>query len=72
MLAERAAAGVRVRLCFGDPGGQAVVVRGREEGIGDTLAAKIRASLFPRGLRACHNHYDCTTAREVGMHSGPN
>lgn len=45
MLSERATAGVRVRLCFGDPSGQAVVVRGREEGIGDTLAAKIRASL---------------------------
>ncbi|MEU2424720.1 XRE family transcriptional regulator [Streptomyces sp. NPDC007851] len=45
MLSERAAEGVRVRLCFGDPGGHAVSVRGCEEGIGDTLAAKIRASL---------------------------
>ncbi|MFF9000161.1 XRE family transcriptional regulator [Streptomyces achromogenes] len=45
MLSERAAEGVRVRLCFGDPDGQAVAIRGREEGIGDTLAAKIRASL---------------------------
>jgi hypothetical protein len=45
MLAERAADGVRVRLCFGDPEGHAVAIRGREEGIGDTLAAKIRASL---------------------------
>ncbi|MFE7591921.1 XRE family transcriptional regulator [Kitasatospora sp. NPDC057512] len=45
MLAERAAGGVQVRLCFGDPCGHAAAVRGREEGIGDTLAAKIRASL---------------------------
>jgi transcriptional regulator with XRE-family HTH domain len=45
MLAESAASGVRVRLCFGDPAGRAVAVRGSEEGIGDTLAAKIRASL---------------------------
>ncbi|MFF3243828.1 XRE family transcriptional regulator [Streptomyces sp. NPDC002870] len=45
MLTERAADGVRVRLCFGDPSGQAVANRGREEGIGDTLGAKIRASL---------------------------
>ncbi|AUA11827.1 hypothetical protein CFP59_03945 [Streptomyces malaysiensis subsp. malaysiensis] len=45
MLTERAAAGTQVRLCFGDPQGQAVAIRGREEGIGDTLAAKIRASL---------------------------
>ncbi|WP_181799130.1 DUF5919 domain-containing protein [Kitasatospora acidiphila] len=45
MLAQRAEAGVRVRLCFGDPDGQAVALRGREEGIGDALAAKIRASL---------------------------
>ncbi|WP_206737002.1 MULTISPECIES: XRE family transcriptional regulator [unclassified Streptomyces] len=45
MLAARASEGVRVRLCFGDPAGRAVATRGREEGIGDTLAAKIRASL---------------------------
>lgn len=45
MLADRAAAGAQVRLCFGDPNGRAVAVRGQEEGIGDTLAAKIRASL---------------------------
>jgi hypothetical protein len=45
MLAERAAQGARVRLCFGDPGGEAVAIRGREEGIGDALSAKIRASL---------------------------
>lgn len=45
MLADRAANGAHVRLCFGDPHGQAVAVRGREEGIGDTLAAKVRASL---------------------------
>ncbi|GGQ89605.1 hypothetical protein GCM10010195_51850 [Kitasatospora griseola] len=45
MLAERAAHGVQVRLCFGDPNGHAAALRGREEGIGDTLAARIRASL---------------------------
>lgn len=46
MLAKRAEHGVHVRLCFGDPTGDAVDARGREEGIGgDTLAAKIRASL---------------------------
>ncbi|WP_308251438.1 hypothetical protein [Streptomyces albireticuli] len=45
MLGERAAGGVRVRLCFGDPGGQAVAIRDQEEGIDGTLAAKIRASL---------------------------
>jgi hypothetical protein len=54
MLAERARDGVVVRLCFGDPTGQAVATRGREEGIGgDILAAKIRASLtYYRGLRS--------------------
>jgi transcriptional regulator with XRE-family HTH domain len=44
-LAEGAARGVRVRLCFGDPGSDAVAVRDREEGIGGTLAAKIRSAL---------------------------
>lgn len=45
MLSAASARGVRVRLCFGDPDGEAVATRGREEGIGDTLAAKIRSSL---------------------------
>ncbi|MFC8527128.1 XRE family transcriptional regulator [Nocardia sp. NPDC057227] len=45
MLAERAGQGTKVRLCFGDPVGEAVALRGREEGIGDTLSAKVRASL---------------------------
>lgn len=45
MLAERAADGVQVRLCFGESSGRAAAIRGCEEGIGDTLAAKIRASL---------------------------
>jgi transcriptional regulator with XRE-family HTH domain len=44
-LAEASARGVRVRLCFGDPSCDAVAVRGREEGIGDTLAAKVRSAL---------------------------
>ena len=38
-------------LCFGDPHGQAVAIRGHEEGLADTLAAKIRASLtYYRGM----------------------
>lgn len=45
MLAEQAARGTMVRLCFGDAEGRAVDARGHEEGIGDALAAKIRASL---------------------------
>ena len=45
MVADRAAAGAQVRLCFGDPDGSAVELRGEEEGIGSTLGAKIRASL---------------------------
>jgi len=45
MLAAAAQRGVRVRLCFGDPQADAVAMRDREEGIGGTLAAKIRSSL---------------------------
>ena len=45
MLAAAAGRGVGVRLCFGDPASEAVAIRDREEGIGDTLAAKIRSSL---------------------------
>lgn len=62
MLQERAQAGVEVRLCFGNPSGAAVAIRGHEEGIGDTLAAKIRASL---------TYYRClvgTSGCEVRLH----
>lgn len=45
MLAERAAAGVKVRLCWADPDSQAVDVRDREEGLRGTLTHKVRASL---------------------------
>ena len=45
LLAERAAAGVRVRLCWADPDSQAVDIRDREEGLRGTLAHKIRAAL---------------------------
>jgi hypothetical protein len=45
MLAERASHHVRIRLCFGNPMSEAVSTRDREEGLGGTLAAKIRASL---------------------------
>jgi hypothetical protein len=44
-LADAAERGVRVRLCFGDPAGEAVAIRDREEGIGGTLAAKVRSAL---------------------------
>ena len=44
-LAATVKRGVQVRLCFGDPGSEAVAVRDREEGIGGTLAAKIRSAL---------------------------
>ena len=40
-----AAAGVRIRLCWGDPNSQAVDIRDREEGLRGTLAHKIRAAL---------------------------
>jgi transcriptional regulator with XRE-family HTH domain len=44
-LAGCARRGVRVRLCFGNPDCAAVEVRDGEEGIGGTLAAKIRSAL---------------------------
>src|SRR6266571_3307536 len=45
MLAERAGAGVKVRLCWADPESPAVDIRDREEGLHGTLAHKIRAAL---------------------------
>lgn len=56
MLADRAAAGVQVRLCFGEPAGSAIELRDKEEGIGGTLGAKARASLsYFTELRSVEN-----------------
>lgn len=44
-LATKVEEGVEVRLLFGDPKSDAVAARGREEGIGDALAARIELSL---------------------------
>jgi len=45
MLADAAGRGAEVRLCFGDPACDAVATRDREEGLGGTLAHKIRSAL---------------------------
>jgi hypothetical protein len=63
MLTERAAAGVCVRLCFGNPASSAVDVRDREEGLRGTLSAKIRAS-----LTYYHDLLD-TPGCEIRLHS---
>lgn len=45
-LAERARDGVRVRILLGDPDGTCVAERGSDEGVGESMAAKIRNALF--------------------------
>ena len=45
ILKDKAAAGARVRILLGDPDSQAVADRGDDEGIGDTVPAKIRNAL---------------------------
>ncbi|GAB3429087.1 helix-turn-helix domain-containing protein [Flindersiella endophytica] len=45
ILADKARAGVKVRICLGDPTSPHVAERGTEEGIGDAMAAKIRNAL---------------------------
>jgi hypothetical protein len=42
LLAEKAAAGVRIRILLGDPDSDQVGLRGADEGIDDAMAAKIR------------------------------
>lgn len=41
-VAEKASAGVNVRLCLGDPECDAVALRGQEEGVGDGMAGRCR------------------------------
>lgn len=45
LLASRAEGGVRIRLLLGDPDCPAVAQRGRDEGIGDSMAARIHNAL---------------------------
>lgn len=44
-FAEKAKAGVRVRVLLGDPESPGVAERGEDEGVGDAMAAKIRNAL---------------------------
>lgn len=53
MLCRKAEEGVRVRLLLGDPSSEAVALRGREEGTGGGMAARVRLSLSL--LRAVFN-----------------
>lgn len=53
LLADKARAGVRVRILLGDPDSPEVAERGRDEGIDESMAAKIRNVLvLYRPLRA--------------------
>ena len=45
LLAEKAAAGVHIKILLGDPDSDQVVLRGADEGIDDGLAAKIRNAI---------------------------
>jgi hypothetical protein len=45
VIANKARAGVRVRIALGDPDSPQIAERGAEEGIGDAMAAKIRNAL---------------------------
>jgi transcriptional regulator with XRE-family HTH domain len=53
LLSDKAKAGVRVRILLGDPESDAVAQRGRDEGLDDLLAAKIRnVIVLYKSLRA--------------------
>ncbi len=48
----KTAQGVTVRICLGDPDSEAVQLRGREEGVGEALAARCRLALtYAEGIR---------------------
>ena len=52
LLADKAKAGVRVRILLGDPDSEAVAQRGHDEGLDELFAAKIRnVIVLYRGLR---------------------
>jgi transcriptional regulator with XRE-family HTH domain len=45
VMADKATAGARVRILLGDPDSPFVLERGRSEGIGDTMPAKVRSAI---------------------------
>ncbi|GAB3934043.1 DUF5919 domain-containing protein [Kribbella albertanoniae] len=49
IIRKKAKAGARIRILLGDPSAPNVTERGREEGIGDTLGAKIRNTIAVYG-----------------------
>ena len=56
ILADKASQGVHVRIALGDPDSLNVVQRGADEGIGDSMSAKIRnALMLYRQLLAVEN-----------------
>jgi hypothetical protein len=56
IIADKASRGVRVRIALGDPECAAVAQRGREEGIGDAMPAKVRNALtLYQSLRTSEN-----------------
>lgn len=65
-LADKAAAGVTVRIAFGDPESDAINLRSHEERLGDgTLGARIRYGLVPysplQGLPGTEFRFHATT-----------
>jgi hypothetical protein len=59
-LCEKAESGARLRLLLGDPTSEAVAVRGREEGIGDSVAAKIHNVM---SFYRPHSDHGCVEVR---------
>jgi hypothetical protein len=65
ILADRASRGVRVRIALGDPDSPSVALRGKEEGIGDAVPAKVRNAirLFRPLLASGNVESGCTRPR---------
>lgn len=81
LFADRARAGVRVRLLLGDPDSRNVAERGTAEGIDEGMAAKVRNSIVPgtagrplihvTPVRFYHPGHPCRLRRwEPAVHGG--
>ncbi|MQY08057.1 XRE family transcriptional regulator [Actinomadura macrotermitis] len=63
ILADKARAGVRIRILLGDPESEQVAQRGADEGIGESMAAKIR------NVIVLYKPLLATGAVEIRLHS---
>jgi len=70
-LADKARAGVRVRILLGDPDSKQVAERGRDEGVDDAMSARIRNALGQLRCRRRRDPNSCSSEEDLAVPVNP-